>query len=190
MKQCRKFHVISLSVMICLHFSLMIDAWAQSTDYHERSFYPSQKTNNRNTASTEKLIFYEDWESGSIDPAKWDKYGSPVIIDNEVIEQIEKIAHLAPLHNPVNLMGIKACMALIPDVPQVAVFDTGFHQKMPQHAYLYGIPYEYYKEDHIRKYGFHGISHDYLSLRTATYLKRTYHELKIITCHLGQGASI
>lgn len=119
-----------------------------------------------------------------------DAYSGAVLIDDKVIAEIEKLTTLAPLHNPVNLQGIRACMDFIPEIPQVAVFDTGFHQKMPAHAYLYGIPYELYEKDRIRKYGFHGISHDYIALQAATLLKRDFHELKMITCHLGQGASV
>ncbi len=119
-----------------------------------------------------------------------DKYGSPVIIDEQVMEDIDKYSSLAPLHNPPNLMAIKESIKLMPDVPQVAVFDTGFHQKMPRHAYLYGLPYEYFEKDHIRRYGFHGISHNYVALQAASYLKRNFREMKIITCHLGNGASL
>jgi acetate kinase len=119
-----------------------------------------------------------------------DKFSHPVIIDEEVIQDIEKFSRLAPLHNPPNLMAIKESIRLMPNVPQVAVFDTGFHQKMPRHAYLYGLPYEFYEEDQIRRYGFHGISHNYVALQAAAYLKRNFREMKIISCHLGNGASI
>jgi len=119
-----------------------------------------------------------------------EKYGRPVVIDEEVVADIERYSRLAPLHNPPNLMAIKECLRLMPDVPQVAVFDTGFHQKMPPHAYLYGLPYDFYREDGIRRYGFHGISHKYVALRAAAFLKRNFRELKIISCHLGNGASV
>jgi acetate kinase len=119
-----------------------------------------------------------------------DKYNSPVVITAEVIAEIDSCSKLAPLHNPLNLMGIKECMKLMPDIPQVAVFDTGFHQQMPPQAYIYGIPYEYYENDRIRKYGFHGTSHHYVALQAAAHLKRNFRKLKIITCHLGSGASI
>lgn len=119
-----------------------------------------------------------------------DKYGSAVIIDAGVIADIDKYSSLAPLHNPLNLMVIKESMRLMPGVPQVAVFDTGFHQKMPLHAHLYGLPYEFYEKDRIRRYGFHGISHNYVALQAAAYLKRDFREIKIITCHLGNGASL
>ena len=119
-----------------------------------------------------------------------DKYSSAVIIDDEVIKEIEKNSGFAPLHNPLNLMVIKESMNLMPKVPQVAVFDTGFHQKMPGHAYLYGLPYEFYEKLGIRRYGFHGISHNYVALQAAAYLRRDFRELKMITCHLGNGASL
>jgi acetate kinase len=119
-----------------------------------------------------------------------DKYNHPVIIDEDVVQNIQKCARLAPLHNPANLMAIAESQRLMPGVPQIAVFDTGFHQKMPPHAFLYALPYEFYENDGLRRYGFHGISHHYVSLQAATYLKRGFRELKIITCHLGNGASI
>lgn len=118
------------------------------------------------------------------------KYSHPVIIDDDVIKDIDEFSRLAPLHNPPNLMAIKESIRLMPKVPQIAVFDTGFHQKMPRHAYLYGLPYEHYEEDQIRRYGFHGISHNYVALQAAAYLKRNFREMKIITCHLGNGASV
>jgi acetate kinase len=119
-----------------------------------------------------------------------DKYSNAVIINKEVIEDIDKNSNLAPLHNPLNLMGIKEAMKLMPKVPQVAVFDTGFHQNMPPHAYLYGLPYNFYEQERIRKYGFHGISHNYVALQAAAQLKRNFRQMKIISCHLGAGASI
>lgn len=117
-------------------------------------------------------------------------YSSAVIIDDEVIRDIDEYTSLAPLHNPPNLMAIRESLKLMPGLPHVAVFDTGFHQRLPSHAYLYGLPYSYYEEDHIRRYGFHGISHNYVAFQAAAYLKRDFRELKIITCHLGNGASI
>jgi acetate kinase len=119
-----------------------------------------------------------------------DKYNHPVIIDKEVVQDIRKFGRLAPLHNPANLMAIEESQRLMPEVPQIAVFDTGFHQRMPAHAFLYGLPYEFYEKDSIRRYGFHGISHHYVALRAASFLQRRFREMKIITCHLGNGASI
>jgi acetate kinase len=118
------------------------------------------------------------------------KYSHPVLIDDDVIRDIDEFSRLAPLHNPPNLLAIRESIRLMPEVPQIAVFDTGFHQKIPRHAYLYGLPYDLYVKDQIRRYGFHGISHNYVALQAAAYLKRNYREMKIITCHLGNGASI
>ncbi len=119
-----------------------------------------------------------------------DRFAHPVIIDDKVLKEIEDCSKLAPIHNPVNLLGIKACMKYMPDTDMVGVFDTAFHQTMPEEAYLYGIPYEYYKRDRVRKYGFHGMSHEYVAGETAKMLERDISETKIITCHLGNGASI
>lgn len=119
-----------------------------------------------------------------------EKFASSTIIDDEVIKAIEACNELAPLHNPANLIGINACKKLMPDTPMVAVFDTAFHQTMPIEAYLYGIPYEYYKKYKIRRYGFHGTSHSYVSHRAAELLGKPYEETKTIVCHLGNGASV
>lgn len=119
-----------------------------------------------------------------------EKFAESVILDNEVMNAIEECNDLAPLHNPANLIGINACKKLMPDTPMVGVFDTAFHQTMPQEAYLYGIPYEYYEKYKIRRYGFHGTSHSYVSKRAAELLGREYEDLKIIVCHLGNGASV
>ena len=112
------------------------------------------------------------------------------IIDARVIEGIEKCSTLAPLHNPAGLLGIKAVTENLPSVPQVAVFDTSFHQTMPECAYMYGLPYEYYEKDKIRKYGFHGTSHRFVSKAGAELAELDYHDCKIITCHLGNGSSV
>lgn len=117
-------------------------------------------------------------------------YSSSVLIDEKVIEAIEKCVELAPLHNPANILGITACQALLPGVPMVAVFDTAFHQTMPQEAYTYALPYEYYEKYKVRKYGFHGTSHKYVSGRAAHILGKPIEELKLISCHLGNGASL
>ncbi|MGD2085374.1 MAG: acetate/propionate family kinase [Candidatus Aminicenantes bacterium] len=119
-----------------------------------------------------------------------DKYNNARIIDDEVLAEIEKAAELAPLHNPVNLLGINMARKLFPQAPQVAVFDTAFHQTLPAYAYLYGLPYEYFEKKQIKRYGFHGTSHAYVSLKVAEFLKRPYNELETIVCHLGNGASI
>lgn len=119
-----------------------------------------------------------------------EKFASSVIINGEVIAAIEECNELAPLHNPANLIGINACKAIMPDVPMVAVFDTAFHQTMPAKAYLYGLPYEYYEKYKIRRYGFHGTSHSYVSKKAAELTGLDYNNSKIIVCHLGNGASI
>ncbi|NLJ88144.1 MAG: acetate kinase [Epulopiscium sp.] len=119
-----------------------------------------------------------------------EKFSGSVIIDDEVIKAIEECSDLAPLHNPPNLIGIEACRNLMPNTPMVAVFDTAFHQTMPSRAYLYAIPYELYEEHKIRRYGFHGTSHKYVAYRAAELLNKPIEELKIVTCHLGNGASI
>ena len=117
-------------------------------------------------------------------------FRTSVVVDSTIREILETTKILAPLHNPPNLMGIDVCTKLMPGVPQVAVFDTAFHQTMPAHAYTYAIPYRYYTEDHVRRYGFHGTSHRYVSLRTAELLQDQITQTRIITCHLGAGSSL
>ncbi len=119
-----------------------------------------------------------------------DRYSASVLIDDDVIAEIRNAAALAPLHNPVNLKGIELCGELLPDVPQVAVFDTAFHQSMPKHAFMYALPYELYEKHQLRRYGFHGTSHKYVSMKASAHLQRSHRKLKLITCHLGNGASI
>ena len=119
-----------------------------------------------------------------------EKFSTSVIIDDEVMKAIEECNDLAPLHNPANLIGINSCREIMPNVPMVAVFDTAFHQTMPKKAYLYGLPYEYYEKYKVRRYGFHGTSHDYVSARAAELLGKKREDLKIIVCHLGNGASV
>ena len=119
-----------------------------------------------------------------------EKFASSTVLTDEVISVIEECNDLAPLHNPANLIGIRACQELMPNVPMVAVFDTAFHQTMPEVAYMYGLPYEYYEKYSVRRYGFHGTSHSYVSKRAADILGKDYSELKTIVCHLGNGASI
>lgn len=119
-----------------------------------------------------------------------EKFNSSVLITDEVIEKMVECIEVAPLHNPPNLKGIYAVKELMPNLPQVGVFDTAFHQTMPKHAYLYGIPYELYEKYAIRRYGFHGTSHRYVSKRACDFLGLNYEDQKIITCHIGNGASI
>jgi acetate kinase len=117
-------------------------------------------------------------------------FSESVLIDAGVMAAIRDNVRLAPLHNPANIQGIEACQKLMPSVPMVAVFDTAFHQTMPEHAYMYGLPYEYYTRLKVRRYGFHGTSHFFVSRRAAEMLGRPLEELKLITCHLGNGCSI
>lgn len=119
-----------------------------------------------------------------------EKFAASTIITDEVMKAIEECNDLAPLHNPANLIGINACKKLMPATPMVAVFDTAFHQTMPEEAYMYGLPYEYYEKYKIRRYGFHGTSHSYVSRKAAEVLGKKYEDLKIIVCHLGNGASV
>lgn len=119
-----------------------------------------------------------------------EKFTSSCLINDESMKAIEECNDLAPLHNPANLIGIRACQELMPGVPMVAVFDTAFHQTMPEKAYLYGLPYEYYENYKVRRYGFHGTSHSFVSKETARFLGMDLENSKIIVCHLGNGASI
>ena len=119
-----------------------------------------------------------------------EKFAQATIINPEVIEAITECNDLAPLHNPANLIGMNACKELMPDTPMVAVFDTAFHQTMPDKAYMYGLPYHYYEQYRIRRYGFHGTSHSYVSKKAAEILGKQYEDMKIIVCHLGNGASV
>ena len=119
-----------------------------------------------------------------------EEFKKTVLINDKVMKKIEELSELAPLHNPANLTGMKVCKELLPNVKQVAVFDTEFHSDMPEKAFVYGIPYKYYKGRGIRRYGFHGTSHKYVSKKAAEILKKDYKKLKIITCHLGNGSSI
>ena len=119
-----------------------------------------------------------------------EKFASSVVLTEDVLAQIEECNDLAPLHNPANLIGIRACKELMPNVPMVGVFDTAFHQTMPSTAYLYGLPYEYYEKYKVRRYGFHGTSHSFVSKRAAEYLNLDLNNSKIIVAHLGNGASI
>ncbi|MDR1067667.1 MAG: acetate kinase [Clostridiales Family XIII bacterium] len=119
-----------------------------------------------------------------------EKYSDSEVINADVLAALEECVELAPLHNPPNLLGISACTQLMPATPQVAVFDTAFHQTMPAESYIYAIPYEYYENYGVRRYGFHGTSHKYVAERAADMLGKPIDELKIITCHLGNGASV
>ncbi len=119
-----------------------------------------------------------------------EKFTDSVLITDQVLKDVEDLSELAPLHNPANIIGIKAFREVLPNVPAVAVFDTAFHQTMPEKSFLYSLPYEYYEKFGIRKYGFHGTSHKYVSVRAAELLSRPLEQLRLISCHLGNGASI
>ena len=119
-----------------------------------------------------------------------EKFAESVLLTDEVMAAIEECNPLAPLHNPANIIGIKACQDLMPGTPMVAVFDTAFHQTMPEVAYTYALPYEYYEKDAVRRYGFHGTSHKYVSQRAAAMLGKNAEELKLVSCHLGNGSSV
>lgn len=119
-----------------------------------------------------------------------EKFKDSVVIDTNVMDAIKECVELAPLHNPSNIVGIEACQQIMPNIPMIAVFDTAFHQTMPPHAYIYALPYEIYEKYRLRKYGFHGTSHKYVAYKAAEILGKPIEELKIVTCHLGNGASI
>ena len=119
-----------------------------------------------------------------------EKFASSIVLTPEVLKAIEECNDLAPLHNPANLIGIEACESLMPGTPQVVVFDTAFHQTMPEKAYMYGLPYEYYEKYKVRRYGFHGTSHSFVSKRVAEIVGKPYNATKTIVCHLGNGASV
>ena len=119
-----------------------------------------------------------------------EKFASSVVITDEVIKAVEECNDLAPLHNPANLIGVDACKKCMPGVPMVGVFDTAFHQTMPKEAYMYALPYEYYEKYKVRRYGFHGTSHSFVSKRTAEFLGKDVKDMKIVVCHLGTGSSI
>ncbi len=119
-----------------------------------------------------------------------EKFADSVRITDEVVEKMEEVSDLAPLHNPPNIAGIKVCQELMPDTPQVGVFDTAFHQSMPAEAYTYALPYEYYEKYGVRRYGFHGTSHRFVAKRAAKLIDKDYSSSKIVTCHLGNGASV
>jgi acetate kinase len=151
-------------------------------------------------ASLIKVLTHEQW--GVIDSLEeikavghrvvhgGEKFVKSVIIDENVMKTLEECIELAPLHNPPNITGIKACQHTMPGVPQIAVFDTAFHQTMPKKAYIYALPYEYYEKYRVRKFGFHGTSHKYVAERAAHMLGKPIEQLKIVTCHLGNGSSI
>ncbi|TZE83393.1 acetate/propionate family kinase [Calorimonas adulescens] len=162
----------------------------------------SKTINNHKEALKEMLDLILDEQYGAIKSLKeidavghrivhgGEKFSGSVIIDDEVIKALNDSIDLAPLHNPPNIMGIMACRELMPDVPMVGVFDTAFHQTMPPEAFIYGIPYEFYEKYKIRRYGFHGTSHKYVTSRAAELLGKKVDDVNLITCHLGNGSSV
>ncbi len=169
---------------------------------HNKTFIDNKPVNNHHEAVHALLDFLLNKENDIIIEIKaidgvghrvvhgGDTFQASVVVDQSVRKLLENTKILAPLHNPPNLMGIDICASLMPSVPQVAVFDTAFHHSLPAYAYTYAIPYKYYEQDHVRKYGFHGISHQYAALRTAEILEQKIENLRIITCHLGAGSSL
>ncbi|MCP1101652.1 acetate kinase [Aequitasia blattaphilus] len=119
-----------------------------------------------------------------------ENFTESVVLNDEILAKIEECNDLAPLHNPANLIGVRACQDAMPSTPMIGVFDTAFHQTMPEHAYIYGLPYEYYEDYKVRRYGFHGTSHSFVSKRVAEIVGKPVEDLKIIVCHLGNGSSI
>lgn len=119
-----------------------------------------------------------------------ERYANSVLIDEEVLTHLDELSKLAPLHNPANILGIRACQKLMPNTPMVAVFDTAFHQTMPAESYIYALPYEFYEKYGVRRYGFHGTSHKYVADRAAKMMNVSLDDMKLITCHLGNGASV
>jgi acetate kinase len=174
----------------------------KQTDHTGKSYKKEIELHDHNEAIKEVINALTDEEFGVIKSMNeissvghrivhgGEKFYKSVVIDEEVIKAIEECIVLAPLHNGPNITGIKACKAIMPDVPMVAVFDTAFHQTMPREAFIFALPYSFYEEGRIRRYGFHGTSHKYVSERAAALLNKPYESLKIVTCHLGNGSSI
>jgi len=156
--------------------------------------YPSGIANHQE-ALKEVMIYLKHWKSkikiiGHRVVHGGSEFTQPTIINDKILKKLEKFGQLAPLHNPINLLCIKTCIELIPGIKNIAVFDTAFYKTIPDYAYLYPIPWEYYKNFNIRRYGFHGISHQYLAEQTEEKIKKPLKKIKLITCHLGSGCSI
>ena len=172
---------------------------------HERSgqkFEQEMTLNDHSDAIAAVMSILTDSEKGVINDMKeidavghrvvhgGESFSGSVIINDAILKQLNACIELAPLHNPPNIIGIEACEKIMPGIPQVGVFDTAFHQTMPEKAYIYPIPYKFYGKYSIRRYGFHGTSHKYVSLKAAEYMNKPVSELKIVTCHLGNGSSV
>ena len=194
-------NVIVLAKGLCERIGLG-DSIIKQSDYLGKSFKKEIELNNHNDAIKEVINALTCKEYGVISSMDeissvghrvvhgGEKFYKSVVIDDEVLEAIEECIIMAPLHNGPNMIGIKACKAILPNVPMVAVFDTAFHQSMPKEAFIFALPYSFYEDNGIRRYGFHGTSHKYVSERAAALLDKPYESLKIVTCHLGNGSSI
>lgn len=194
-------NVIVLAKGLCERIGLG-DSIIKQSDYLGKSFKKEVELNNHNDAIKEVINALTCKEYGVISSMDeissvghrvvhgGEKFYKSVVIDDEVLEAIEECIIMAPLHNGPNMIGIKACKAILPNVPMVAVFDTAFHQSMPKEAFIFALPYSFYEDNGIRRYGFHGTSHKYVSERAAALLDKPYESLKIVTCHLGNGSSI
>ncbi|MBI5057156.1 MAG: acetate kinase [Nitrospirae bacterium] len=180
------------------HNSRLVHRWRESSGSFVERIYGGQVSDHRQGLILVDTVIEESGIIGNRNELSGighrvvhggEIFHEPVLIDNTVVDSVRRLLPLAPLHNPANLMGIEASLEHMPDVPQVAVFDTSFHQTMPEHAFLYALPYELYTEHHVRRYGFHGTSHQYVANRAAGHLGRPLLELDLITLHLGNGAS-
>ena len=194
-------NVVVLAKGLCERIGLG-DSIIKQTDYLGKSHKKELELNNHNDAIKEVVNALTCKEYGVISSMDeissvghrvvhgGEKFYKSVVINDEVLEAIEECIIMAPLHNGPNMIGIKACKAIMPNVPMVAVFDTAFHQTMPKEAFIFALPYSFYEDNGIRRYGFHGTSHKYVSERAAVLLDKPYDSLKIVTCHLGNGSSI
>ena len=180
----------------------MDKSFAKQSRDGEEALVIEVEMKNHNDAITQVIELLRDPENGVISDVNEigavghrvvhgaEKFTDSTIIDGDVLNGIKECIEIAPLHNPPNIIGIEACMNLLPGTPNIAVFDTAFHQTMPRRAYFYALPYHYYEKYRLRRYGFHGTSHKYVATRAAEMLNRPLEELKIVTCHLGNGSSI
>jgi acetate kinase len=202
-----KFHLIDMSTEKVLAKGLcdrigMGNSFLKYTRYGNNTIVLEKDMPNHETALQEAIYALTCDDTGVITHVSeisasghrvvhgGEKFHSSVIIDGQVMKAIKECVNLAPLHNPHNITGIEACKTIMPNSPRIAVFDTAFHQTIPTHAYLYALPYELYSEHGVRKYGFHGTSHKYVAERAAVMLNKSLQELRLITCHLGNGASV
>lgn len=179
--------------------SRLTHRWRDASGNHQETTYDREVRNHREGLMLVDSALEETGTTGKLSDLfavghrvvhGGEAFHGPTLIDTTALEAIRSLVPLAPLHNPANLAGIEASMEHMPHVPQVAVFDTSFHQTMPPHAFLYGLPYELYEEHHVRRYGFHGTSHHYVAQKAAEHIGRPLEELNLISLHLGNGASV